>query len=55
MADDMLEDEACNSLHILMPQHFELQICAHRAAGRYDVLKSIGFWKVESVNIDFGE
>ncbi len=55
MADDMLEDEVHDSLRILMPKYFELQVCVHRAAGMYDVLESIGFWKMESVNIDFGE
>ncbi len=48
MADDGLKDEARDSLHILVPKHFELWVCAHRAAGMYDVLESIGFgrWKV---------
>ncbi len=48
----MLKDEACDSLRVLMPKHFELWVCAHRAAGVYDVLETIGFWKVESVDID---
>ncbi len=51
----MLEDEPHDSLRVLMPKHFELWVCAHRAVGVYDVLESIGFWKVESVDIDFGE
>ncbi len=55
MADDMLEYEACDSLCILMPQHFELWVCTHRAASMYNVLETVGFWKVESVNIDFGK